>query len=51
MNVRRDEDGHATIWADADELRRLRELHGLPRTWENKARFAELKVPKPRPTR
>jgi hypothetical protein len=51
VNVRRDENGHAVIWADADELRRLRALHRLPRTWANKARFAELKVPKPRPAR
>lgn len=51
VNVRRDEDGHAIIWADADELRRLRELHALPRTWASRARFAELKQPKPRPAR
>ena len=51
VNVRRDENGHAVIWADAEELRRLRALHRLPRTWGNKARFAELKVPKPRPAR
>src|SRR6516165_2592080 len=40
LNVRRDEDGHHIIWADADELRRLRALHRLPRTWANKARLA-----------
>jgi len=51
VSVRRDENGHAVIWADADELKRLRALHRLPRTWANKARFAELKVPKPRPAR
>ena len=51
VNVRRDEDGHHVIWADADELRRLRALHELPRTWANKARLAELKKPKPRPAR
>ncbi len=50
LNVRRDEDGHHIIWADADELRRLRELRRLPRTWANKERLAELKKPKPRPT-
>jgi hypothetical protein len=49
VNVRRDADGHRIIWADADELRRLRELHRLPRTWENKTRLAELKRPKERP--
>jgi DNA invertase Pin-like site-specific DNA recombinase len=51
VTVRRDEDGHAVIWADADELKRLRALHRLPRTWANKARLAELKKPKPRPAR
>jgi hypothetical protein len=49
LNVRRDEIGHRIIWADADELRRLRELHQLPRTWANKARLAELIKPKRRP--
>jgi DNA invertase Pin-like site-specific DNA recombinase len=51
VNVRKDEDGHHIIWADADELRRLRELHRLPRNWENKERLAELKKPKQRPAR
>ena len=51
LNVRRDADGHHVIWADADELRRLRELHALPRTWANKKRLAKLKKPKPRPVR
>jgi hypothetical protein len=49
--VRRDEDGHHIIWADADELRRLRALHRLPRIWANKTRLAELKKPKQRPAR
>lgn len=49
VNVRRDEHGHQVIWADAEELDRLRELHQLPRTWANKTRFAQLKKPKPRP--
>jgi DNA invertase Pin-like site-specific DNA recombinase len=49
VNVRRDAENHRIIWADADELERLRELHRLPRTWENKARLAELKKPKQRP--
>ena len=42
LNMRRDEDGHHIIWADADELRRLRALHrtaGAPgptrRGWPN----------------
>jgi DNA invertase Pin-like site-specific DNA recombinase len=51
LTVRRDAEGHHVIWADASELRRLRELHRLPRTWENKGRLAELKKPKPRPVR
>jgi hypothetical protein len=51
LNVRRDADGHHVIWADANELRRLRELHALPRTWANKKRLAQLKKPKPRPAR
>jgi hypothetical protein len=51
LNLRRDEDGHRVIWADAGELRRLRELHDLPRTWANKKRLAKLKKPKPRPAR
>jgi DNA invertase Pin-like site-specific DNA recombinase len=51
VNIRRDENGHAVIWADAEELKRLRALHRLPRTWAHKARLAELKEPKPRPAR
>ena len=51
VDVRRDENGHRVIWADADELERLRALHQLPRTWANKARLAELSKPKPRPAR
>ena len=51
LNLRKDDAGHAIIWADADELRRLRELHRLPRTWSNKERLAELQKPKQRPAR
>jgi hypothetical protein len=51
LNVRRDDDGHHVIWADASELRRWRELHDLPRTGANKTRLAKLKKPKPRPAR
>ena len=51
LNLRRDEDGHHVIWADAGELRRLRELHALPRSWANKKRLAKLKKPKLRPAR
>src|SRR5262249_24000632 len=38
----RDENGYWVLWADAEEVARLRALHGLPRTWENKGRLAEL---------
>jgi len=51
LTARRDAEGHHVIWADASELRRLRELHQLPRTWANKDRLAKLKLPKPRPER
>jgi hypothetical protein len=51
VNVRRDDEGHRILWADADELRRLRELHQLPRDWPHKARLAELQKPKQRPAR
>jgi hypothetical protein len=51
VNLRRDDDGHHVIWADAEELQRLGELHALPQTWANKVRRTELKVPKPRPAR
>jgi hypothetical protein len=51
LTTRRDADGHHVIWADASELRRLRELHRLPRTWATKDRRAELMQPKPRPER
>ena len=51
LNVRRDREKHHVNWADARELRRLRELHQLPRTWANKNRLAKLKKSKPRPAR
>jgi DNA invertase Pin-like site-specific DNA recombinase len=51
LNVRRDDDGHHVIWADAGELARLRELHTLPRCWAHKARLAKLRTPNPRPAR
>lgn len=47
----RDADGYWMLWADAEEVARLQALHALPRTWENKARLAELKKPKARPQR
>jgi DNA invertase Pin-like site-specific DNA recombinase len=51
LNLRKDDDGHHIIWADADELRRLRQLRRLPRTWATKERLAELQKPKQRPAR
>src|SRR5207249_3752849 len=51
LATRRDAEGHHVSWADASELRRLRALHRLPRTWATKDRLAELKQPKPRPER
>jgi hypothetical protein len=51
LTTRRDAEGHHVIGADAAELRRLEELHRLPRTWATKDRLAELKKPKPRPER
>ncbi len=51
LTARRDDDGHRVIWADDSELRRLRELHKLPRTWANKGRLAKLQKPKRRPER
>lgn len=51
VTARRDARGHHVIWADASELRRLKELRRLPRTWATKERLAELTKPKPRPER
>jgi hypothetical protein len=51
LAVHRDADGLHVIWADGAELRRLRELHRLPRTWANRAKLAKLKKPKQRPAR
>ncbi|HLJ95948.1 MAG TPA: hypothetical protein VKU02_22425 [Gemmataceae bacterium] len=51
LNQRRDEDGHHVIGPGAIQLRRLRELHYLPRTWANKTPLAKLKKPKPRSAR
>jgi hypothetical protein len=41
--------GRWIIWADADELDRLRRLHRCPRSWMNRPQVAELTRPKPRP--
>jgi hypothetical protein len=51
LHSRRDDDGYWILWADADEIARLRELHVLPRTWANKSRLKQLIKPKRRPKR
>jgi DNA invertase Pin-like site-specific DNA recombinase len=51
LNVNRDEDGHAIIWADADELNRLRKLTRLLQARATGPRLEKLKKPKPRPKR
>jgi hypothetical protein len=51
LTVRRDEEGHAIVWADADELRRLRELGRLFEAKVTGPRLDKLKRPKPRPGR
>jgi DNA invertase Pin-like site-specific DNA recombinase len=50
VNVSKDDRGHHIIWADGDELRRLRQLHRLGRSAANRERLAALKKPKQRPT-
>jgi DNA invertase Pin-like site-specific DNA recombinase len=47
--TRKDADGHQIIWADADELRRLRQLQRLRPSWANLAKLRELREPKPYP--
>lgn len=49
LHARRDADGYCVLWADADEIARLRELHALPRTWATKDRRQQLTKPKRRP--
>ena len=51
LNGRHDDNGHQILWADADELDRLRELLQIPRTWANRSRLANLRMPKLRPPR
>jgi len=48
LSSRRDGDGYWLLWADAAEIARLRELHALPRTWENRSRFKQLTKPRQR---
>jgi len=51
LTVRPDEYGHAIIWADAEELKRLRKLHRLLQAGVTGSRLEKLKKPNPRPTR
>ncbi len=41
--------GQWILWADADEVDRLRRLSRSPRSWHNQPQAAELTRPKPRP--
>jgi hypothetical protein len=51
VHAYRDIDGYWVVWADADELARLRALHALPRTKANQVRLARLRKPKRLPKR
>jgi DNA invertase Pin-like site-specific DNA recombinase len=42
--------GRWILWADADELDRLRRLHRCPRSWWNQPHAADLTQPRPRLT-
>lgn len=41
--------GHWILWADAEEVQRLKQLHSCNRDWFNQPQAAELRTPKPRP--
>jgi hypothetical protein len=41
--------GRWAVWADADEVERLKRLHACPRTWDQRPVLADLMVPKRRP--
>jgi hypothetical protein len=41
--------GRWIVWADAEELDRLRKLRCCPRSWHNQAQAAELTTPKSKP--
>jgi hypothetical protein len=51
LSTRLDADGHHVIWADDDELGRLRELRRLLREGARGHRLEKLKKPKPFPAR
>ena len=42
--------GRWIVWADAEELDRLKRLRTCPRSWHNQPQAAELTKPKPRPS-
>lgn len=42
--------GHWILWADAEELERLKQLRSCNRDWFNQPQAAELRKPAPRPT-
>lgn len=48
VHLRVDEQGHSVLWADEEELVRLKQLHQTPRTWENKELLERLRTPKMR---
>jgi hypothetical protein len=43
--------GRWVLWADAEEVERLRKLRACPRSWAARPHRAQLVVPKPRPGR
>jgi DNA-binding transcriptional MerR regulator len=51
LSTRRDADGHHVIWADAAELRRLRQLRRALRDGVGGPHLEMLKRPKPHPAR
>lgn len=42
-------EGRWVLWADQDELARLRKLRTCPKGWHNQPQAADLAIPKPRP--
>ena len=40
-----DSRGRWILWADADELERLRQLRSCPRTWDNQPKVRQLIIP------
>jgi DNA invertase Pin-like site-specific DNA recombinase len=41
--------GHWILWANAEEVQRLKQLHSCNRDWFNQPQAAELRTPNPRP--